>query len=216
MNADVSRLRILLIDDHALFREGVTRVLAAEPDLEIEHCASIAEALEILQRMPVDIVLLDYDLGFERGTRFLPAARSVGFSGRVLVVTAWVSDNEARRLVRQGVAGIFLKENPISALAEAIRAVGCGGAWLDQRYLRLLAGAEVQAEGAEPPKKLSERERAVLRYLLEGLTNKEIASAMLTSETSVKTILQRLFLKTGVRARGQLVRVALEQYRDLL
>src|ERR1041384_7932976 len=95
-------IRTLLVDDHALFRESVSRVLAAEPDLAVEHCASIREALQILSQQPIDLVLLDHDLGSERASQFLPAARQIGFEGRVLVVTAWVSDNEARRLMRQG------------------------------------------------------------------------------------------------------------------
>lgn len=216
MNENYSMLHILLVDDHALFRESVARALREEPDFEIEHCGSIQEALEILREKPVDIVLLDYDLGFERGSKFLPVAVRAGFAGRVLIVTAWVSDQEARRLIRQGVAGIFLKHNPLGTLAEAIRAVGSGGSWLDQRYLRVLAGTEPLPVETDSPKSLSERERKVLRYLLEGLTNKEIAIRLLVSETSVKTILQRLFLKSGVRTRSQLVRVALEQYPDLL
>ena len=92
------------------FARAWSRVLSAEPDLEIEHCASIREALHALAQRHFDLVLLDHDLGSERASQFLPAARQAGFDGRVLVVTAWVSDTEARRLLRQGVAGIFLKE----------------------------------------------------------------------------------------------------------
>jgi len=111
------------------------------------------------------------------------------------------------------VAGIMLKESPLSVLAEAVRAVASGGAWLDQRFLRALAGTE-PAEGAESKATLSDRERKILRCLLEGLGNKEIAGRLLISETAVKTALQQLFQKTGVRSRSQLVRVALEQYHD--
>jgi DNA-binding NarL/FixJ family response regulator len=90
-------IRALLVDDHALFRESVAQVLSANPGLAVEHCASIREALELLTRNAYDIVLLDHDLGGERASQFLPAARQIGFDGRVLVVTAWVSEMEARR-----------------------------------------------------------------------------------------------------------------------
>ena len=85
-------LRALLVDDHTLFRESVSSALTAEPDIEIEHCGSIREALEILSQRPFEMVLLDHDLGAERASQFVPAAREAGFEGRVLVVTAWVSE----------------------------------------------------------------------------------------------------------------------------
>src|SRR5215469_7917872 len=118
VTVSVSTIRMLLIDDHALFRESMTRVLGAEPDFHIEHCGSIREALAMLAQRPFDLVLLDHDLGNERASQFLPAARERGFEGRVLVVTAWVSGTEARRLLRQGVAGIFLKKAPLAELVE--------------------------------------------------------------------------------------------------
>ena len=207
-------LRVLIIDDHSLFREGVARVLADRPDFAVESCGSVDEALRLVERHAPDVVLLDYDLGFERGSRFLPAARDLGFEGRVLVVTAWVSDPEAVRLMRSGVAGIFPKENPTSTLVEAVLDVARGGAWLDQRFLKLVTGVETGSDSAELPKRLSERERKVVRALFDGLSNKEIAGRLRVSETIIKTILQRLFQRTGVHTRGQLVRVMLEDYQD--
>jgi two-component system, NarL family, nitrate/nitrite response regulator NarL len=208
-----AKIRALLVDDHAVFRESVARALDGIPGLEITHCAGIGAALERLAHAPPDIVLLDHDLGRERASQFLPAAAQVEFSGRVLVVTAWISDNEARRLLRQGVAGIFLKQSPLDALVEAIRTVAAGGKWIDQRFAAA-AGQEIAA--AARPVRFSERQREVLRFVLEGLANKEIAWRLGISESYVKAILQGLFHKTGVRTRGQLVRVALEQYGDQL
>jgi DNA-binding NarL/FixJ family response regulator len=207
-------IRALLVDDHGLFRESMSRVLAEEPGLEVEHCGSIREALPMLAQRRFDLVLLDHDLGSERASQFLPAARQIGFEGRVLVVTAWVSDTEARRLMRQGVAGIFLKERPLSELIESIRTVVLGGTWLDRSFIR----TEDPAAAAEPTSVpvFNERQRKVLRFVLEGLSNKEIAWRLQISESYVKAILQSLFEKTGVRTRGQLVRVAVEQYEDQL
>jgi len=207
-------IRALLVDDHALFRESVSRVLALESLLEIEHCASIREALQLLAQRPFDLVLLDHDLGSERASQFLPAARQIGFEGRVLVVTAWVSDTEARRLLRQGVAGIFLKQRPLKELSQAIRTVASGGAWLDSSFTHM-EGEAAPAGQATPPL-FNDRQRKVLRFVLEGLSNKEIAWRLQISESYVKSILQGLFQKTGVRTRGQLVRVAFEQYEDQL
>jgi DNA-binding NarL/FixJ family response regulator len=206
-------IHALLIDDHALFRESVSRVLSTDPELSMDHCASIREALEILSREKYDIVLLDHDLGAERASQFLPAARQMGFEGRVLVVTAWVSDMEARRLLRQGVGGIFLKHGQVTELADVIRTVAAGGTWLDKTFAAM--GDDPSAAPQSPPL-FNERQRKVLRFVLEGLSNKEIAWHLQISESYVKAILQSLFQKTGVRTRGQLVRVAVEQYEDQL
>jgi two-component system nitrate/nitrite response regulator NarL len=213
METEQQVINILLVDDHALFRESVARVLALDPQLRIEHCASIASALQILAQHPIDLVLLDHDLGGERASQFLPAARQSGFQGRVLVVTAWVSETEARRLLQQGVSGIFLKHGPLEDLMTSIRTVAGGGSWVDPS----LAALEESAPNQESPTPLfNDRQRKVLRFVLEGLSNKEIAWRLQISESYVKAILQSLFQKTGVRTRGQLVRVAFEQYEDQL
>jgi two-component system nitrate/nitrite response regulator NarL len=205
--------QVLLVDDHALFRESVARVLSAEPDLRIQHCGSIAEALPLLTRQSFDLVLLDHDLGGERASQFLPAARQAGFTGRVLVVTAWVSETETRRLLQQGVAGIFLKQAPFDELLTSIRAVLEGRSWVDQSPA---VPAEQTGAGETSSPLFNDRQRKVLRSVLEGLSNKEIAWRLQISESYVKSILQSLFQKTGVRTRGQLVRVAFEQYEDQL
>jgi DNA-binding NarL/FixJ family response regulator len=213
MTQEVAIIRALLVDDHALFRESLARSLSAEPGLEVEHCGSISDALRLLGDRSFDLVLLDHDLGSERASHFLPAARQHGFAGRILVVTAWVSDTEARRLLRQGVAGIFLKNGPLHTLCSTIRLVAAGGTWVDPSFGQAPAPPD-EAHGAATG--FNDRQRKVLRCVVEGLSNKEIAWRMQISESYVKAILQSLFEKTGVRTRGQLVRVAFEQYEDQL
>jgi two-component system, NarL family, nitrate/nitrite response regulator NarL len=211
----MGRIRALIVDDHALFRESVAAVLRAEPDLDVSHCATIRDALNLLQLESFDLVLLDHDLGSERAFQFLPAAKQAGFEGKVLIVTAWVSNTEGRRLVRQGVAGIFSKQSPLSALANGIRKIAAGQTCFDAPY-ETLAGEENVAGSKNSGQEFNDRQRSVLRFVLEGLSNKEIAWKLQISESYVKAILQGLFEKTGVRTRGQLVRVALEQYEDQL
>ena len=208
--------KILVIDDHASYGESIARALSAESDLEVASCTSIAVALKRLQQDPVEIVLLDHDLGIERASQFLPTAWRVGFTGRVLIVTGWVSDIEAKRLWRQGVAGIFLKDRGLDTLLESIRTIQQGGEWFDERYKHILLENDVIEKQVDVGPLFNERQRRVLRFVLEGLSNKQIAERLQFSESYVKALIQALFRKTGVRTRGQLVRVALEHYQDQL
>ncbi len=212
------QVRILLVDDHSLFREGLSRLLQAVPGLRIVgSCASISEAIQILEQEPADLTLLDYDLGEEQGSTFLAHAKRTGSAGRVLMVTAGMSDVDTLRALEGGAAGIFLKHSPPSQLVDAVSRVMAGETWLDPRAVRsLVAGASGKSQEKRLAETLSDRERSVLKSVLEGLTNKEIASKLQISEGYVKNIIQQLFDKTGVRTRSQLVRIALEHSKEWL
>ncbi len=201
------------MDDHSLFRESLSRLLEAEPGFRVvATCASTAEAFEALEREPADVVLLDYDLGDEQGTRFLEEAARRRFPGRILMVTAGMSDAGTLRAFEKGSSGIFLKHSPPEQLVAAIHKVAGGEMWLDSGAVRsLVAGANVRAE-SQSTESLTPRERVVLKSVFEGLTNKEIAANLQISESSVKAVLQQLFDKTGVRTRSQLVRIAIERH----
>jgi DNA-binding NarL/FixJ family response regulator len=209
----------LLVDDHSLFRESLSRLLEAEPAFTIAGtCARVGEALDILTRQPIDVVLLDYDLGDEQGTLLLDEAKRRGFSARILMVTAGLSSAGTLRAFENGSAGVFLKHSPPAQLVEAIHKVAAGELWLDSRAVQsLVNGASSRAEegvSGVSNDALSPRERTVVKSVFEGLSNKEIAARMGLSESSVKTVLQQLFDKTGVRTRSQLVRIALEKHAD--
>ena len=207
------KIRLLLLDDHALFRAGLSRLLAMESDLElVAQCATSAEALETLARQAVDLVLLDFDLGEEQAFEFIRKAREGGYKGRVFIVTAGMSDADSVRALGHGICGIFLKTSPPPQLTDAIRKVIAGETWIDQRCIHALVQAVDRSKETERRRQLTEREREVLKGVFEGLTNKEIAAVLNISEGSVKSALQQLFVKTGVRTRSQLVRVALEEY----
>lgn len=207
---------ILLIDDHALFRESVARFLGSESGFRVvAQCGSVHEALEALRVTTVDVVLLDIDLGGRNGTQFIPLARQRGYAGPVLVVTAGVEESEAAELIRAGASGIFMKHKSAPLLARAIHDVVAGRAWFDPALVRSVVTTGATARSGSAEGRFTQRERQVLSYLLEGLANKEIAGRIGVSESSVKATLQQLFSKTGVRTRSRLVRIALEQYRDL-
>jgi two-component system nitrate/nitrite response regulator NarL len=205
-------IRLFLVDDHALFREGLARLLGADPDFELIGAEAIPEvALRILRREPVDVLLLDYELGPHSSADFVAELRSAGFTGKVLLVTAGLPDREALQMIRAGVAGIFHKQHATDDLRRSIREVFGGKVLIEQRYLQqLVQVADDESRGV----RLTDREKQILRLLIEGLANKEIAMQLRSSESAVKAALQTLFSKTGVRTRSQLVRVALEQFRE--
>jgi DNA-binding NarL/FixJ family response regulator len=210
-------IRILLVDDHGLFRDSLSRLLQTEPGFRmVGACATIAEALPIITSEQAgeqpDIILLDYDLGEEQGTVALDEIRKSGFKGRVLMVTAGMSDAATVRVLESGSEGIFLKHSSPAQLVEAIRRMVAGEPWLDPRAMRsLIAGATGKSEEQRSTQVFTPRERFVLQGVFEGLTNKEIAAQLQVSEGSIKAVMQQLFDKTGVRTRSQLVRIALEK-----
>ena len=213
-DAQARTIRIALLDDHALFRDSVARLLGAEPEFEVVATwGSMEEALASISRKPVDIVLLDFDLGQRDGAQFLRSARERGYTGKILVVTAGVETDEAVALIREGVSGIFTKNHSAALLAEGIRDVMAGKVWFDREFLvDMVSNGKPAAD--RQPERFTERERLVLSGVFQGLANKEIAERIGVSESSVKATLQQLFSKTGVRTRSQLVRIALEQYKD--
>jgi two-component system nitrate/nitrite response regulator NarL len=209
-----SPVRILLIDDHALFRESLVRLLESESDFRaVSHCATIAEARQILSSTPVDVILLDYDLGEEFGTDLLQELRIRQDTVRVLMVTAGMRDSVTLDALSKGVAGVIFKHSGPSQLIDAIKRVAKGETWLDKGIMRsMIAGSSERLELEQSARSLSERQHQVLRSILDGLANKEIAAKLQVSETSIKATIQELFNKAGVRTRSQLVRIAIEKY----
>jgi two-component system, NarL family, nitrate/nitrite response regulator NarL len=207
-------IRILLVDDHNLFRESLGQLLQHEPDFRIVgKCGSIREALDVMDREQTDIVLLDHDLGDERGATLQVEAKKRGFQGLVLMVTAGMSDADTLSVLKRGASGIFLKHSPPAQLVQAIRQVVRGENWLDPKAMQAVLGAATGKTERQPAIfALTARERAVLKGILEGFTNKEMSAQLQLSLSSVKAVIQQLFDKAGVRTRGQLVRIALEKH----
>jgi DNA-binding NarL/FixJ family response regulator len=209
-------IRVLLIDDHSLFRESVSRLLQAEPGFSaVRACGHVQEALSLLESEVFDVVLLDYNLGGEHGMLFLDGARANGFKGPVLIVTGGMPNTTVLQVLERGVSGILLKQASPAELVEAIHKIMTGQTWLDWRAIRpLIEGVSRRTEEQRMQSSLTPRERAVLLAVFEGLSNKEIAMKLDLSESGAKTVLHYLFAKTGVRTRGQLVRVTLEKYSE--
>jgi len=200
------RIRLLLLDDHLLFRESLAGLLAAEQDLElVAQCSTPVEALKSLRLAEVDVILVDIGIARE----FIPWAQRVRYPGKSLVIARQLDATGSAIVLKYGASGVFLASDSSSRLLQAIRLVASGEAWVDQKVLQLLAERYPNYE-TRWPANLTAREQTVLHGVVDGLSNRKIGNQMGVSESTIKATLRHLFKKAGVRTRSQLVRIALE------
>jgi two-component system, NarL family, nitrate/nitrite response regulator NarL len=206
--------RVFMVDDHNLFREGLSRLLESAPGFRVVgQCRTAAEAISALSKTPTDVVLLDYDLGEERDSTLVTELRKCQHQVKILMVTAGMSDTATLQTMEAGASGVFLKQSNPDQLVEAIRRVANNGIWLDSEAARSLVSARSARAGqVEHRRPLTSRQSEVMRGILDGLANKEIAWKLNVSESSIKAAIQELFHKAGVRTRSQLVRIAIEKH----
>jgi two-component system, NarL family, nitrate/nitrite response regulator NarL len=218
MNGNISMnevVRIALLDDHQLFREGLVRLLATEPGfVVVGHFSTIDEALAAMARETLDIILLDYDLGTEVATNFLACLSVLKPIPRILMVTAGMTEEAKREALAVGVLDVVLKHSGPRHLIDSIRRATKAKAALELESLVQTVSLRAKEEGgvAIQERPLTIRQFKALRGILDGLANKEIADKMNISVSSVKAIVQELFCKAGVRTRSQLVRVTFEKH----
>ena len=126
------QIRVLIIDDHTLFRESLSRLLEADTECKIvAACASVHEALQIIGKVSCGFGILDYDLGEQPGTEFISESRRSGFTGPILIVTGGISDAVMLRALEGGVSGVFLKSSPLAELIQAMTGVMQHETWID-------------------------------------------------------------------------------------
>ena len=210
-------IRLLLVDDHTLFRESLRRLLEHEPGVEISgDFATAEEALAAVREgLSFDAALVDYELqgaGYGNGLDLVRRMRLIQPDAKVLMVTAGMGTAELVRAVTELNAGIFLKTEPTLELMLAIQRTARGERWISSRAsLALFSSGEIAtAPERQAAGEMSVRESRVLRGVLEGQSNKEIGAQLEMTESSVKAVLQKLFERAGVRSRSQLVRYAIE------
>jgi two-component system response regulator NreC len=205
-------IRVLVVDDHAVVRAGLRRVLDAEPDIETVGEAPDAEraVFEAMEHKP-DVVLMDVVMPGKSGIEIIPTLQQNAPDVRVLVLSMQDDPRYLREAFDAGASGYVLKEAADTEVVDAVRAVAAG-----ERYVHPALGARlVQAEAeerrraAEDP--LSEREREVLRLLALGHTNQEIAQMLYISVRTAETHRAHIMQKLRLSSRAELVRHALEQ-----
>lgn len=195
----------MLLHARVLFRTSLARLLETEPDFElVAECANTAEALESLAESRPDVILFDFEIWPE----LVSGVCDAGYQGKFLGISEEIDAAHCARALSRGLSGVFLGSDSPAKLMQAIRLVASGEIWLDRKVVQLLADRYPHHEDLCFDA-LAERERAVLRGILDGLTNRKIADQLGVSEATVKATLQQLFDKTGVRTRSQLVKIML-------
>jgi two-component system, NarL family, response regulator NreC len=205
-------IRVLVVDDHAVVRSGLRRVLDAEPDIETVGEAANAEraVFEAMEHKP-DVVLMDVTMpGGQSGVEVLPALLQSVPDTRVLMLSMHDDPGYVRAAFEVGASGYVLKEAADSEVVAAVRSVAAG-----ERYVHPALGARMVAAETEERKRadadpLSEREREVLKLLALGHTNQEIASTLYISVRTAETHRAHIMQKLRLASRAELVRYALD------
>ncbi len=207
----MTAVRVVLVDDHALMRQGISTILSAQPDLEVVgEAGSGEEALEIVPRMRPDVVCMDVEMpgmGGLEATRRLVADPAVTAS--ILVLTTFEREDYLLEALEAGASGFVLKNARPESLVDGIRAVAAGEALLSPEVTRTVIERAVAGSRAAVapviPDQLTEREVEVLRLLARGLSNDEIADELTVGRATVKTHVSNVLMKLRLRDRVQAV-----------
>lgn len=210
----MTKLQILLADDHAVVREGLKRLIEAQPDMMVVgEAADGREAVEKASRLCPDVAVVDVSMGEMSGVDATRQLREVCPKTKVLALTVHEDKSYLRELLDAGAVGYVLKRAAADELVRAIRSVATGGIYVDPRVAGKLLRTfvEPQAAASDATADLSERETAVMRLLAQGYTNKEIAAQLGVSVKTVETYKARSMDKLGLRSRVDIVRIGTER-----
>lgn len=210
----MANIRVLLADDHAMLREGITVLIDAQQDMQvIAHAADGASALEQIEVWQPDVVVIDLSMPGMSGLAAIETARRTQPHTHLLVLTRHTEPAYVRRVLHANVGGYVLKQSGAAALLQAIRSIATGAIYLDpalapQLAERFATGTQADDTARAP---LSERENNVVRLLAHGHSNKEIATQLGVSVKTIDTYKVRAMDKLGIYGRAALVRYALQQ-----
>lgn len=211
-------IRVIIADDQKPVRDGMTMLLSAEPDIEVVGQAEDgSEAVAMTNTLRPDVVVMDIRMpgmdGIEATRRITADREDPDAITTVLVLTTFDQDELLHGALKAGASGYMLKHAAPGSLADAVRTVADGGSWIDPSVAgkvidTLRQTTPIDATGHPSLEALSKREREVLSLMRDAPTNVELAQMLFVSESTVKTHISRLLMKTGCHDRAQLVALA--------
>lgn len=209
---DLEKISIVLVDDHAIVRQGLRTYLELQSDIEVVGEASDGnEALQVVRETLPDIVLMDLVMPNADGVEATRAVTAASPSTRVIVLTSFSEDEKVFASIKAGAQGYLMKDVLPQDLVKAIRTVYRGEAQLDPEIARKLMQEFTNPQPAAPRHDLTERELEVLRLIAHGKTNKDIAEDLVLSEKTVKTHVSNILQKLHLSDRTQAAVYALRQ-----
>ncbi|GBC99646.1 Oxygen regulatory protein NreC [bacterium HR17] len=207
LSQPLDRIRVLIADDHAILRDGLKALLAAETDMEVVgEAATGKEALRLVRELKPHVVLMDISMPDMTGLEATEVIKKSYPEVKVIALTVHEHETYLRRMLQVGADGYVVKRAAADELVRAIRAVMRGGVYLQPE----LAQTVVKKRTEQSMPKLSEREWQVLRLLAMGYTNQQIAQRLFLSVKTVETYRSRIADKLGLKTRAELVKFALQ------
>jgi DNA-binding NarL/FixJ family response regulator len=211
----MTKIRILLADDHKILREGLRMLINAQPQMAvIAEAKNGLEVVTLTKRLQPDVVIMDISMPLSNGLKAAEKLRDMCPGVKILILTRHSDDGYVQQLLRAGVSGYALKQSASDDLVRAIRAVHAGQRYLDPAITGQIVGAAVvkpAARGAVAAKNLSPREEAVLRLIAKGYLHKEIAARLQISIKTAEAHKANAMAKMGMKGRIDIVRYALLQ-----
>jgi DNA-binding NarL/FixJ family response regulator len=208
-------IRIVVADDHALFRDGLCRLLQAQPGFEIVgQTGKGSEVPALVMDLAPDLLLLDLAMPGMTGLEVLRALESSGSKVRAIVLTAQAASDQVLEALRLGARGLVLKEAATDVLLKCMRAVMSGEYWFSHQEFSNLVNALRQLSAPAPPapaQTLTTRELTIIAAVVDGATNRDIARQLEFSEQTVKNCLSQIFDKLGVSNRLELALYAIDR-----
>lgn len=206
-------MRILFVDDHILFREGLVSLLKAEPDFEVVgQAGSISEAISLARQHKPDLILMDFSLPDGSGSEASAAILSEQPDCKIIFLTVYEADEKLFEAIRSGAKGYLLKNTPVSKLLASIRALNKGEAAISRTMTMRLMGELARTNAPEPKslllEKLSPRELEVLREMAKGASNAEIAETLFLSLNTVKHHVGNILSKLQAENRRTAIQIA--------